>query len=1596
MESLISNFQEIELHETQLVVKQLHSVRMLWFEQLETHLSNLYHNKLSRAADAFKPAFLAFFSAEHRTFGLKMFHNLDQLKLQFKRENLHEVHAKTCLEVLRLQFKEYFASPAVNSSDHLSQCWQDAFNMYMYCDPETYRLNALKENGRQLHDEILHEHQIMKSVKMQSQDIQINPVQAVDDSLIVSKNSLIESENNNALSKSEIETQMHLREKKVDMREALDIGLVVTESGGTNPDKQDTSSSSENYTTHDVDANIGPVNDEEPFAEDLPEFREFFVINDLKAQLQAKTTLICDLKKHIKSVKEASNEAKVKDDIDVIETINIELEHSVAKLLTSNEQLHKENEHLKQTYKELFDSIKKTKVQNKENSESLISQINQKSVENADLKAQFQEKVFANAALKNELRKIKGNSVDTKFAKASILGKPSLQPSRNHLVVRQPNAFTSERPRISRPWFASKVDEKNDLSKTAFPHYLPIVRESAAATPHQVNAPNSSRNSHKESYGSNDMAHTYFLEEGRKKTHDKTRIPNHRDMASARAHFTPNDCTLKPMNISRCLHVSKSSCVPSNVVPLVDHSRNSSVFSDSKHFVCSTRQKCVFNENHDDCITKFLKEVNSHAMVKSHKTRNNNKPVEPKSHTQKPCRQIVIGQMFSLNKSSAMHEKPHTHRSCLRWKPTGRIFKTVGLRWIPTRKMFTDSTTNVDSEPLNGSKDDIANPYECDPTLYFSADTMAEENIHAPEPTRRDEQILHCSEWLQIGKGNLLLDLQKLKKNPIFRILVDIRQNTNVVRAFTTSANVPSIYIQLFWNTLTHDAKTRVYSFQVDEHWLTLSDDLLWKALDVTPADSAHPFESPLDITFTRRKVPLNWLMKMKFNRLLNLIWMMMMSTNYNETTRKLPVVEVKGKGSATDRPIIATQDETTGPSAQPEDASSAQMVCETLSHADAETSEDATNTVALEERTIELYEGQAGSNTEQSHVALIGPNPEPMHDDFLTTIYPKVHKSLKHTTEEHVYLENPPSSSETLSSMKNLEDNFTFSDQFINDKSQEDEPGKTTMETELESMVTIPIQQASSSISPLSTLVIDLSPPKPITSEQLSSGLRLHQMASEQFSSGLESQFIAPNQSSSGPALHEMTTATNIAGLIPKPPSSIPFVPPTRNEWETLLQPLFDEYSRTQPNVDAPVSKVAAPVPAVSTSTPSLTSVDQEAPLLRNGNTIPEPSSEESSSQNVHSINQPPEHIYKWTKDHPIENVIGNPSRSVKLDELGGVLKNKARLVARGYRQEEGIDFKESFAPVARHEAVRIFIAFAAHINMVVYQMDVKTAFLNGIIREEVYVSQPDGFVDGENPNHVYKLKKALYGLKQALRAWQRHIIAFADADHAGCQDTRRSASESMQILGERLVSWLSKKHKSTSISSTEVEYIALSRCCTQILWMRSQLTDYGLVQQDTSVLLSVGRHFHKGFTMRKTKLLDRKAWNENNVSGDSNKPGRRGCIMVVNLILDVNSHICGTHGILSKFLDLFDGLWCLLLKGASMKTLVKVDGVLPMLSCLGSSKEAKEPNLQISVDTLHNTNFFRALTESADVPSSVTETTDTTSTLQPPPPPLQKPTIH
>nr|GEV09399.1 hypothetical protein [Tanacetum cinerariifolium] len=462
----------------------------------------------------------------------------------------------------------------------------------------------------------------------------------------------------------------------------------------------------------------------------------------------------------------------------------------------------------------------------------------------------------------------------------------------------------------------------------------------------------------------------------------------------------------------------------------------------------------------------------------------------------------------------------------------------------------------------------------------------------------------------------------------------------------------------------------------------------------------------------------------------------------------------------------------------------------------------------------------------------------------------------------------------------------------------------------------------------------------------------------------------------------------------------------------DLLFQLMFDELLNPPPSVDHQVAQVIAPIAEVipqvqddSTGSPSSTTVDQDAPSSSKSHTITEiqssviPQEVEEDNLDIevaHMGNDPligasiPEvtsaqpvftrlQLYEQalfcyydafltsvepkTYKEALNQSCWIEAMQEELNEFerlrcGSSYLNKARLVARGYRQEEGIDFEESFVPVARLEAIPIFLAYAAHKNMVVYQMDVKTVFLNGNLREEVYVSQPDGFVDQDNPNHVYKLKKALYGLKQAPRAWYDMLSSFlisqdfskgsvdptlfirrndndlllvqiyvddiifvastfelcdlfanlmcskfkmsmmgkisfflglqisqsprgifinqskyaleslkkygfescnpvdtplvekskldedkegkavdpshyhckayqkapfADADHTGCQDTRRSTSGSVQFLGERLISWSLKRKKSAAISSMEDEYITLSGCCAQILWMRS-----------------------------------------------------------------------------------------------------------------------------------------------------------------------------
>nr|GEU43832.1 Gag-Pol polyprotein [Tanacetum cinerariifolium] len=183
------------------------------------------------------------------------------------------------------------------------------------------------------------------------------------------------------------------------------------------------------------------------------------------------------------------------------------------------------------------------------------------------------------------------------------------------------------------------------------------------------------------------------------------------------------------------------------------------------------------------------------------------------------------------------------------------------------------------------------------------------------------------------------------------------------------------------------------------------------------------------------------------------------------------------------------------------------------------------------------------------------------------------------------------------------------------------------------------------------------------------------------------------------------------------------------------------------------------------------------------------------------------------------------------KCDEENTIIRNKSRLVAKGYAQKERVDFEESFAPVARLEAVRLFIIYAAHKSFTVFQMDVKTTFLYGRLKEEVYVNQPDGFVDPYHLDKVYRLKKihqSPHGIfinqaKYAQEILIKHGMTSRDSVGTPMATKHLDADLSGTPVDQTNIK------DCTSMSSAEAGYVSLSACRAQVLWMRTQLTDYG-----------------------------------------------------------------------------------------------------------------------------------------------------------------------
>ncbi|GJS82190.1 retrovirus-related pol polyprotein from transposon TNT 1-94 [Tanacetum coccineum] len=1300
-----------------------------------------------------------------------------------------------------------------------------------------------------------------------------------------------------------------------------------------------------------------------------PSFDQLFELNELKAQSQEKDTVIKKLKERIKSLSGKMNEDKIKKDLEEIETINIELDHRVSKLIA-------ENEHLKQTYKQLYDSIKPARIRSKEQCDDLINQVNLKSVEISDLNASLQEKVLEITALKDDLRKLKGKAlVDNVVTKHTIdpeMLKIDVEPITPKLLNKKTAHYAYIKHTQEEATFLKDLVE-HVKSKYQLDHSL----ESACSGYDPKEQGQKRVKLSTSASGSQPL--------------DKTKKDKIRQTPSS---TQKNKVEAHPRKVKSSLK-NKDYVVQPKGTAHVQHSK----LNANSELKCAKCNGCMLSDNHDLCVLDFLNNVNARKQSKS------------------------------IKKSSKRKV----------WKPTGKI----------------TTTTEVTLRKPTALENETPKPII---TLVYSR-----------KPRKSQTNV-------SVSKSKVLKSVSANKKEPShpnYSLVFGLRLSKHMTGDHSQLTNFVNKFLGTVKFENDHKAKIMGYG---DYHIgnITISRVYYVEGLGHNLFSVGQFCDSNLEVAFRQHTC---------FIRNLEGVDLLTGSRGNNLYTLSLG------------------------------DMMASFPIC-LLSKASKTKS-------WLWHRCLS-YLNFGTINHLARHGLVRGLPKLKFEKDHLCSLVLWV-KARRNSTYQN--LKTP------------IKKNFIcctwiFVDQSVSQALMEKKAVATACYTQNRSIVCLrhgktPYELLHDKPPDLSFFHVFGALCYPTNDNENLDFNELTAMASE--------------HSSSGPALYETTPATISLGLVPNPPPSTLFVPPSRIDWDILFQPMFDELLTPPPSVDylasevvALIHEVVALVPAVSTGSPSSTNVDQDAPSPSHSQTTPEtqppvipndveednhdieiahmgndpyfgipileiPSDQSSSSDSIHTIMHPDhqisKHNSKWTKDHPLENIIGELARpvstrlqlheqalfcyydafltsvepktykdaltqscwieamqeelneferlevwelvprldkvmvitlkwiyKVKLDELGGILKNKARLVARGYRQEEGIDFEESFAPVVRLEAIRIFLAFAAHMNMVVYQMDVKTAFLNGNLREEVYVSQPDGFVDPDNPNHVYKLKKALYGLKQAPRAWydmlssflisqdfskgsvdptlfirkegkelllvqvyvddiifvastpelcdlfakimcskfkmsmmgkilfflglqifqnprgifinqskyaleslkkygfdscdpvdtpmvekskldedkegkavdpshyrgmigtllyltasrpdlqfaicmcaryqarptEKHLhavkrifrylrgtvnrglwypkdssialIAFADADHAGCQDTRRSTSGSMQLLGDRLISWSSKKQKRAAISSTEAEYNAMSGCCAQILWMRSQLTEYGL----------------------------------------------------------------------------------------------------------------------------------------------------------------------
>ncbi|GJU92019.1 hypothetical protein Tco_1304442 [Tanacetum coccineum] len=413
------------------------------------------------------------------------------------------------------------------------------------------------------------------------------------------------------------------------------------------------------------------------------------------------------------------------------ESVNKEVHNN---LLKSFSKLEKHSISLELSLQHCKEQMKNNPVC-KENASNVFRKEREQYHEIQDLKAQMQDKNMVINELKKLILVTKGKSVETQFDKPSVVRQPNAQRIPKPSVLGKPTPFSNspEMRSFQTKQSVNKTNVSDGLFKQVTQQNLPQIRKQAVRNTNVI-APGPSRNcpkhvshqSPREKVGSNDMVHNYYLEKAKKSAQlqkDKEVNGKPSMIDPARLPNTANGCKPKPRN----WQASMSSRVSNKDVHLGEHRKQKPFlkFNDLQYPTC---KKCLYSVNHNECVLEYLSRLNPRASAqnkdaKSHKTTKRYMPVEKSSASKKPERQIPTGHRFSNKKTTTVPEKTMNPRSCLRWKPTGRIFSNVRLRWIPTGKLLNSCTGKVDSEPTHGSIVDIPHIHACKQTLGLSAGT---------------------------------------------------------------------------------------------------------------------------------------------------------------------------------------------------------------------------------------------------------------------------------------------------------------------------------------------------------------------------------------------------------------------------------------------------------------------------------------------------------------------------------------------------------------------------------------------------------------------------------------------------------------------------------------------------------------------------------------------------------------------------------------------------------------------------------------------------------------------------------------------------------